>query len=477
MVKSKNILISLAALGLVAIVGAVAGLGLSGAFDSGESSRAFMQEPEATPTPTTAPAPNGATIPTPAPAQAEAPGSDSVSEIPTSTPAPAPAPDGASVPDSATETPAPTPTPTPEPAIEPDAHFEKALRRAFISPAGWKTDFSLHSVPYDEILSGGPPRDGIPPLDDPKFTTTTDADRWLRGEEPVIVFELNGDARAYPIQIITWHEIVNDIVGGAPVAVTFCPLCNSAIVFDRILEGVVYDFGTSGNLRNSDLIMWDRQTESWWQQFTGEGIVGELTGKKLTFLSSSIISWEDFKAAHPEGKVLSRDTGHSRPYGSNPYAGYDRADLPPFLYDGIPDGRLLPKELVAAVTIGDVDAAFPFSILEEERVVNYNVNGRDLAIFFAPGASSAFRDRLTGEYNAVGATGVFDANLDGQMLSFRADGDNIVDDETGSVWNILGQAIEGPLSGSDLTPIIHGNHFWFAWGAFKPDTKIYQGAT
>ena len=313
-------------------------------------------------------------------------------------------------------------------------------------------------------------------MDDPKFITPEQADQWLGDAEPVISFEINGDARAYPLQILTWHEVVNDVVGGVPVVATFCPLCNSAIVFDRTLDGVVHDFGVSGKLRNSDLIMWDRQTESWWQQFTGEAIVGELTGKKLTFLPASIISWVDFKAANPEGQVLSRDTGFNRPYGRNPYVGYDRADNPPFLFQGDLDGRLQPKERVAAVTIGDEHAAFPFSILEKERVVHYTLGSQELVVFFKPGTRSALDDLLIGDSEEIGATGVFDVNLDGQTLTFRADGNNFVDNETGSVWNILGEATEGPLAGKKLPPIVHANHFWFSWGAFKPDTKIYQGA-
>ena len=387
-----------------------------------------------------------------------------------------------------TETPSPAATPVPTPVTDQptpntasggivvvDPDYLDELSKARISTRGWETDFSRHTVPYSEILSGGPPRDGIPPIDDPKFTTFQDANAWLGEQEPVIAFELNGDAKAYPLQILTWHEIVNDEVGGVPVAVTFCPLCNSAIVFDRRLDGVVYDFGTSGKLRNSDLIMWDRQTESWWQQFTGEAIVGELTGKKLTFIPASIISWTDFKAANPEGTVLSRDTGFSRSYGRNPYAGYDEADNPPFLFAGKLDGRLLPKERVAAVTIGEVDVAFPFSILEKERVVNYTINGQDLVVFFKFGTLSALDRSSIQDSRDVGATGVFDALLDGKKLTFRADGNNFVDNETGSVWNILGMATDGPLTGEKLTPIVHANHFWFSWGTFKPDTKIYLG--
>ena len=259
-------------------------------------------------------------------------------------------------------------------------------------------------------------------------------------------------------------------------AITFCPLCNAAIVFDRRLDGVTYDFGTSGKLRNSDLIMWDRQTESWWQQFTGEGIVGELTGKTLTFLPASIISWEDFKAAEPEGRVLSQDTGFNRAYGLNPYAGYDRADSSPFLFDGELDGRLLPMERVTTVTIGDVDAAFPFSTLGKEGAVNYMVNGRDVAVFFKSGTTTALGDVSIRDSRDVGATGVFDPILDGQKLAFRVHGESIVDVETGSVWNILGEAVEGPLAGKKLAPIVHADHFWFSWAAFKPDTKIYMGS-
>ena len=252
------------------------------------------------------------------------------------------------------------------------------------------------------------------------------------------------------------------MVGGVPVAVTFCPLCNAAIVFDRRLDGTVHDFGTSGKLRNSDLVMWDRQTESWWQQFTGEAIVGELTDKRLTFLPASIISWSDFKAANPKGTVLSRDTGFSRDYGRNPYAGYDRTDNPPFLFAGDLDGRLLPKERMATVTVAGVDAAFPFSVLEMERVVNYMVGAQDLAVFFKPGTLSALDRGSIKDSMDVGATGVFDSHLNGKNLTFRSDGEVIVDNETGSVWSILGEATEGPLTGSKLTPIVHANHFWFA---------------
>ena len=146
---------------------------------------------------------------------------------------------------------------------------------------GWDTDFSRHSVPYTEIQSGGPGRDGVPPIDNPKYIDVATPPDYMTDADPVISLEINGDARAYPLAILISHEIVNDEVGGVPVSVTYCPLRNTAIVLDRRVNGRVLDFGTSGNLRNSDLVMWDRQTQSWWQQITGEAIVDELTGTKL----------------------------------------------------------------------------------------------------------------------------------------------------------------------------------------------------
>ena len=234
------------------------------------------------------------------------------------------------------------------PGIDADPNYQEVLSAARLPTGNWKTDFSRYTVDYGEIFSGGVGRDGIPPIDNPSFVTVQEADGWLGDKEPVVLVEVNGEAKAYPIQILTWHEIVNDEIGGVPVSVTFCPLCNSAIAFDRRFEGAVLDFGVSGNLRNSDLIMYDRQTQSWWQQLTGEGIVGTLAGRELTILPASIIAWSDFKEANPDSQVLSRATGFSRRYGENPYSGYDRVDNPPFLFRGDTDSRLLPKERIAA---------------------------------------------------------------------------------------------------------------------------------
>ena len=343
---------------------------------------------------------------------------------------------------------------------------------------GWSTNFDISAVPYDEIFSGGPGKDGIPAIDDPRFESIEDARSWVSGQSPVIALEIDGDARAYPLAILTWHEIVNDTVGGEPVIVTFCPLCHTALVFERTLDGTVHDFGVSGNLRLSDLVMYDRQTETWWQQATGKGIVGDLTGARLEFVPSQLIGLDQFAEAYPDGQVLSRETGFVRSYGRNPYVGYDIVDQQPFLFAGVTDGRLAPKERV--VTLGEQDSEAPISIpyseLRETGVVNLDFEGQPLAVFWQPGAVSALDESTIDESDDVGGTGVFSAVVDGETLVFSSGGGEdpvITDAQTGSTWDITGRATEGPLAGTSLLPANHGDHFWFAWAAFVPHTSIW----
>jgi thiol-disulfide isomerase/thioredoxin len=369
-----------------------------------------------------------------------------------------------------TDAPAPTPIPTAPPTLLP---AEKAPRGA--EAQFRKTDFNLHSVPYDEILSGGPPRDGIPPVDKPKYVTIADADAWLKPQEPVVLIEIDGVARAYPLQILMWHEITNAVQAGIPVAVTFCPLCNTAIAFDRRVDDQVFDFGTTGRLRYSNLIMYDRQTETWWQQATGEGIVGQHTGRKLTNIPAAIISWQDFRETYPDGDVLSQDTGHVRSYGRNPYAGYDDINRSPFLYDGPKTSTLLPPMArVATVELNDETVAYPYSDLENVHVVNDAVGGTPIVVLWQAGTASALDSASISEGRDVGAVNTFSRELDGRTLTFLYDGERFTDEETGSEWTVLGQAIDGPLAGRQLEPVVHINHFWFSWAAFRPETRVYR---
>lgn len=347
------------------------------------------------------------------------------------------------------------------------------------------TDFCKTGVDLGEIRSGGPPPNGIPPigfpaqdhlgggaLPDPVFESIEDASAWLQDQSPVIALEINGDARAYPLAILIWHEIANDVIGDVPVAVTFCPLCNASIVFDRRVGEDTLFFGTTGNLRNSDLVMWDDKTQSWWQQFTGEAIVGEYTGTTLTFLPSQVVGFKQFKEQYPEGQVLSRNTGTVRSYGENPYAFYDSIDTP-FLFEGELDTRLKATERVLAGVIAGEAKAFPFTALEESVVINDTIGGEIVAAFWQGGVASALDAGEIDSGRDIGTAALYSRELDGQTLTFIADENGVITDEqTGSTWNAFGTAIDGELKGQQLRQFLAHPHFWFSWVAFQPDTMI-----
>jgi Protein of unknown function (DUF3179) len=344
-----------------------------------------------------------------------------------------------------------------------------------VSTAGWSTDFSRHSVPLDEFHSGGPPRDGIPPIDEPRFAPAADAEGADR--EPVIAVEIAGRARAYPIRILIWHEIVNDTLANEPIAVTFCPLCNTSIVFRRTVDGRALRFGTTGNLRLSDLVMWDRRTESWWQQFTGAAVVGRLTGERLARVPSQLISLDEFRRRHPEGEVLTEQTGHDRPYGRNPYTGYDDVDSPPFLLqDREADGRLAPKERVVSIQAGTRLVAVPFTALSRRLVIDATVGSLPATVWWMAGTASALDAGTVSGGRDTGSVVVYDRRLAGRELSFAATDGRPRDDQTGSVWGRDGVAIDGPLAGRRLRPVVHNAPFWFALAAFRPDARIVTGS-
>jgi hypothetical protein len=376
--------------------------------------------------------------------------------------------------------------PSPEPSEtllkEPPDHQDAACEDPFggttpgFYSGDWKTNFCLHSVDYDEIFSGGPPRDGIPPVYNPRFENIASANDWIEDLEPVILLDHLGEARAYPLQILTWHEIVNDEIEGDPVVVTFCPLCNTALVFRRpSIDGEILTFGTSGNLRNSDLVMWDRQTESWWQQFTGVSIVGDLTGTRLEPLPAAIISWADFKANHPEGQVLSINTGFIRSYGSNPYPGYDNVNNFPFAFTGdLEDGDYPPMtRVVGLLTEDGKSGVYKRNTIKENQVLNENLGEMPIAIFWKEGTASALDSRSISNSRDIGTITVYVREIDGQILTFTANEDGtFTDQETGTTWDILGTALDGPLVGNQLSSIAHHDTFWFAWAAFVPGADL-----
>ena len=256
-----------------------------------------------------------------------------------------------------------------------------------------KTDFANASIDFNEILSGGPPKDGIPAIDNPRFATIAEVDADMAPTEPVVSLAIDGQAKAYPLAILMWHEIVNDELAGTPVSVTYCPLCNSAIAFDRRVGDLVLDFGTTGKLRHSDLVMYDRQTETWWQQFLGEGIVGDLTGTELTMLPVRVESYATYKQRHPEGLVQIPPRVGLRNYGGNPYGGYDSSPRP-FLYRGPLRNDIAPLAYVVAVG----DEAWSLDLLREQG----RIEAGDLVLTWTPGMNSALDDRRIAAGRDVG---------------------------------------------------------------------------
>ncbi len=324
-------------------------------------------------------------------------------------------------------------------------------------------------IDLDEIRGVVPP-DAIPALEDPAFEPASEVE-WLAGVEPVLALEVNGDARAYPLRIMTWHELVNGTVGGVPVTVSYCPLCNSAVAYDRRVGDRILDFGTSGALLNSSLVMYDRQTESLWSHYTGQAVVGHLVGSELDLIPVQTVSFEAFLASHPDGRVLSLDTGHFRRYGQNPYEFYDSNNRP-FLFTGPLDDRLEPITRVVALRDGVEGAVIPNDVLAERRVVPFAFAGRELVALFEPGTASALDNPLIEEGRDVGATGVFVRSVGGRLLDLSAaDGGGFVDAASGVVYDILGRP-SGSGGTEALEPVEHLDTFWFAAAAFYPDAEI-----
>ncbi|MGI9601630.1 MAG: DUF3179 domain-containing protein [Acidimicrobiales bacterium] len=326
-------------------------------------------------------------------------------------------------------------------------------------------------VDIGRILSGGPPPDGIPAIEEPRFVPVAQVD-YVADCEPVVVLSIDGQARAYPIHIMTRHEIVNDAFGDIPVTVTYCPLCSSAVAYDRRVGDRILDFGTSGSLYNSALVMYDRQTESLWSHFTGQAIVGHLTGTELDTIPMATVSYDSFREAYPDGYVLSRNTGYGIQYGANPYIGYDTEGTRPFLFDGEAPDDFADKERFIGVERNGETVAVQQELVFAEGVVPFTVGGDDLIAWIEPGTPSPLVSDTVSDGRDIGASGVFVPEVDGQPITFSRTQDGFVDDETGSTWDVLGHATAGELAGAQLEAVAHLDTFWFAWTAFHPDTAV-----
>ncbi len=335
--------------------------------------------------------------------------------------------------------------------------LEKEMNSFLDSEQIQTTNGLKHLVPLDDIKSGGPPKDGIPSIDNPKFVKAKDA-QFVSDDELVIGLKLNGQTKAYPLFILVWHEIVNDKFGETPVAITYCPLCFTTQVFDRTVNNKETEFGTSGKLYNSNLVMYDRSTDSMWSQALGKAIVGELTGNDLNTIPFDLSKWSDWKTSYPDTLVLTTDTGFSRPYGSDPYGDYYTDSQIIFPVKNL-DDRMRPKEIILGFHDENSFKAYKLSDVESKKIINDEIGEQNLVLV------SVFPYTVH----------VFDRMVDGQPLEFTHDGSKLIDKQTGSEWSFDGVAVSGTLQGKQLNRITFNPGFWFEWVAFHPNTEIYQG--
>lgn len=339
----------------------------------------------------------------------------------------------------------------------------------------WETNLASTLVPLNEIMPVGE-RDGMTPIDNPVWQPASEA-TWLADKSPVIALYITQPARAYPLAVLIRHGVVNDWFEDQVVAVTFCPLCNSPMVYDRRVNGQTLRFGTTGTLYNGGLLMWDDTTQSWWQQFTGEALVGDYAGTQLVVVPSQLVGFATFLAHDPDGVVLRGDA--SLPpvsYGRNPYIGYD-TEAQPLLFSGSADKRLPATQRVLAAVVNGQPIAYPFTVLSAAGVVNDVIAGWPVVAFWQAGSVSALDNAKIDQSRDVGMAALFSSMVEGMVLTFEMDGAAIVDLQTRSTWDIFGEATSGALRGTILTPHNAQPVFWFAWAANYPATELYSTAT
>jgi len=340
-----------------------------------------------------------------------------------------------------------------------------------LSPDVWRTDLSKHSIDLSELRAEGPAKDGIPALHRPHFQSLSEAEKWLAPGEPVIVVEHAGEVRAYPLQILLWHELVNDQIGALPVLVSYCPLCNSAVVFDRSVNGTAHSFGVAGFLRHNDMVMYDQQTDSLWQQLTGEGIVGTHTGQRLTPVTSRVITFSAFQAAYSSGKVLSRQTGYFPRYGESTYTGYEFGNMPRgSAASPLRSGEKLERVLM--VENGGNRRAYRFRFLKSLGVAEDRLGDLNYVIFYEPEGLTPLDAKTIAESRSVGTAAAYLTTLNGERLRFRRKNGKLIDRATGSVWSVTGIATDGPLKGTRLKPVTQMVGFEFAVRHFYPKAEL-----
>jgi len=334
--------------------------------------------------------------------------------------------------------------------IESDAIDFKSTELILMETNGIK-----HNIPLDKIKGGGPPKDGIPSIDNPIFANVLDS-QFMSDSDTVIGLEINGETKAYPIFILVWHEIINDKVGGIPVAVTYCPLCYTNQVFERLIDGQEVEFGTSGKLYNSNLLMYDRLTESYWSQALGIAVKGELTGYELNLIPFDVITWGDWKKLHPDTVVLTTDTGYIRSYATDPYGNYYTEPRIMFPVEHS-DDRMHPKEIIIGFNQDHIYKAYKQNDIELNIIINDSIGETPVMLISLYSENSRAFERTINEL----------------VLNFEYVDGKILDLQTNSEWNYDGLSISGEYQGVQLKRMPIEPGFWFEWFAFHPQTLVY----
>lgn len=358
-----------------------------------------------------------------------------------------------------------------QPPLPPGYVGWKSNLLAIIDPAFRR--FIYEGVPttirLDEVVWGGVRVDGIPALDNPTQISPDEAD-YVTPDELVFGVDINGDARAYPLRIMDWHEMFNDVVGGVPVSLAYCTLCGAGILYDTTVDGEVYTFGSSGFLMRSNKLMYDRNTDSLWNQLTGEPVAGELVGSgiKLDLLPVTLTTWEDWLDDHPETTVLDLHTGFARRYEVGAaYADYFASPGTMFPVPSI-DEDLAVKDLIYALNIDDTPKAYPLPLLAEERVSNDTLAGLDIVLVTSDAPELASPE--------PGGAAVRAYERDGHTFAPSPGGDDgTVLDEDGETWTVTEDELTGP-DGESLPRVAGHVAYWFGWNSFYPETLVYEGA-
>ncbi|GJM27366.1 MAG: hypothetical protein DHS20C17_00010 [Cyclobacteriaceae bacterium] len=326
---------------------------------------------------------------------------------------------------------------------------------------------TIWSIPTDKIFDGGPGKDGIPALLNPPMITPAEA-TYLTGNDLVIGYKVGDDIRAYPHKILDWHEIINDDIGGQPLAVTYCPLTGTAVGWDRNIQGNVTTFGVSGLLYNTNLIPYDRFTDSNWSQMRLVAINGQLLGERITTFQVVETTWDTWQEMYPDTRVVSTATGIERPYETFPYINSQGQDyrIDPYLIFPIDvdDNRLPRKQRVHGIIINGEAKVYPIEVFQNEvTVISDSFLERDLVI--VGDAERNFANSfivVQSEFNTLEFSAVQNA------LPV------VMEDNEGNQWNIFGEAVSGPRMGQKLPPATSFIGYWFSWGAFYPTAEIYQ---